>query len=75
MRVQEDASLALESIKGLIKYNPSERKSAEEMLNSPMLREEQNTAAEAYDIYDDLENEKIPGLCIVITQSKYHNVI
>jgi len=56
-------------IKDLIKYKESERKSVKDVL----LRNKY-FQPEGYQIYDHPEAEK-PGLCVIITQAKYHDVI
>jgi len=55
-------------IKELIKYDPSDRKSVDDVLKSKYFQPEQ------YVIYDNPTSLKA-GLCVILTQSKYHNVI
>jgi len=54
-------------IKGLIKYNPNDRKSVIDTLKSKYFQ------PEPYVIYDNPAALKA-GLCVILTQSKYHNV-
>jgi len=55
-------------IRGLIKYNPNDRKSVVDTLKSKYFQ------PEPYVIYDNPTSLKA-GLCVILTQSKYHNVI
>lgn len=56
---------ALDAIKTLIKYKPSERASMKDILDSQYFHQD------AYNIY---KSNKKPGLCVIISQGKYHNV-
>lgn len=60
--------LVLEIIKKLIKYEPKDRKSVDEILTSKYFQAEPNV------IYD-IPSSPIPGLCVIVSQEKYHNVI
>ena len=67
MRQQEEDKRAFQLIKDLIKYNPEERKSVDDILKSSYFQ------LEPYNIYDD-QSSPIPGLCVIICQDKFHNV-
>lgn len=56
-------------IKDLIKYKESERKSVKDVL-----LENKYFQPEGYKIYHHPQANKKPGLCVIITQAKYHNV-
>jgi len=60
--------MALSLIKDLIKFKPSERASLKDVLKSQFFRPDQ-----PYLIYDTPNSSK-PGLCVIISQGKYHNV-
>ena len=55
-------------IRDLIKYDPSDRKSVDDVLKGKYFQ------PEPYVIYDHPTSMKV-GLCVILTQSKYHNVI
>jgi len=57
-------------IKRLTKFKESERESVEDvLLKEPYFQ------PKTYQIYDHPEANKKPGLCVILTQEKYHNVI
>ena len=60
-------------VKDLLKFEADERKNMEDVLKSNYFRRMLKKDEYYDDAYDDLDNKK-PGLCVIITQSKYHNV-
>ena len=58
----------MQMIKGLVKFDPDQRKSAEEILKSKYF------LPESYVIYENPTSPK-PGLCVIVTQEKHYNVI
>lgn len=65
----EEAKKALALIWHMIRYNPSDRKSMWEVLDSDYFQQEPSH----YQIYD--VPDKHPGLCVIVCQEKFHHVI
>ncbi len=61
--------MALCLVKDLIKFKPLERTSLKDVLESQFFRPDQ-----PYLIYDTSNSSK-PGLCVIVSQGKYHNVL
>lgn len=68
-RQQEETKRALQLIKNLMQFNPDDRSSVDDVLKSSYFQ------LEPYNIYDHPSNQMAPGLCVIICQDKYHNVI
>ena len=63
---------ALQTIRNMIRLNPNDRKSVEEVLQSGYF---QRISLTYYDIYaKDVNNEVKPGLCVIISQEIFHDV-
>ena len=65
---EEEVGWALQMIKDLIKYHPRHRKSVDDVLKSKYFQ------PEPYVIYDNPSSPS-PGLCIILSQEKFHNVM
>ena len=65
---EEEVEWALQMIKDLIKYNPNDRKSVDDVLKSKYFQ------PEPYVIYDNPSSPS-PGLCVILSQEKFHNVM
>lgn len=67
----EEATWALDTIKDLIKFEASKRKSIEDVL-----LKSQYFQPQTYKIYDNSAGaNRKPGLCVIVTQDTYHDVI
>ncbi len=64
----EDAKKALNLIWNMIRYDPSERKSMWEVMDSDYFQLEPSN----YQIYD--VPDKKPGLCVIVCQETFHDV-
>ena len=56
-------------IRSMIRKEPSARKPVDEILQAQYFQLD-----EPYNIYDNTGQNK-PGLCVIISQEKFHNVI
>lgn len=61
--------MALSLIKDLIIFKPAKRANLKDVLESQFFRPDQ-----PYLIYDTPNSSK-PGLCVIVSQGKYHNVL
>lgn len=60
---------ALQMIKSLVKFKPGERSSVDDVLKSKYFQ------LDAYEINDNSSRPLLPGLCIILVQQEFHNVI
>ena len=54
----------------MIRFNAADRKPLNDILLSRYFQLD-----ESYNIYDDNAGQNKPGLCVIISQEKFHNVI
>lgn len=72
--LQEDGKAVWELIRQVTKFNPSDRKYVKDLLGDQYFSKDKEKK-KMFDLYNSPSPDGKPGLCVIISQGKHHNVI